>query len=159
MIRHQPGSIRLISLRHINIYNTALLCKSSTPNLTVKCILTFHTIHTMSSQKETEPHVQEESSPQCPDTPNVPYSHPNDDRRDEALDFLEKYKNAAALGLSRDAAFTRGLRKKIDFRVLPFLWLCYTLCFIDKVLLNVRESRCNEIPKSFTHTHTHTHFG
>jgi hypothetical protein len=60
-----------------------------------------------------------------------------DTRRDAALDFLGQYKNVASVELSKVAAFTRGLRRKIDWRLMPFLFVCYSLTFIDKVLLNV----------------------
>lgn len=62
----------------------------------------------------------------------------NDSRFDEALDFLKQHKNEAAVSLSRQASFTRALRRRVDLRVIPFLCCCYTLNFLDKVLLNVR---------------------
>lgn len=64
----------------------------------------------------------------------------NDSRFDQALDFLKQHKNDAAVSLSRQASFTRALRRRVDFRVIPFLCCCYTLNFLDKVLLNVRHS-------------------
>lgn len=64
----------------------------------------------------------------------------NDSRFDQALDFLKQHKNDAAVDLSRQASFTRALRRRVDFRVIPFLCCCYTLNFLDKVLLNVRHS-------------------
>lgn len=64
----------------------------------------------------------------------------NDSRFDQALDFLKQHKNDAAVDLSRQAEFTRALRRRVDFRVIPFLCCCYTLNFLDKVLLNVRHS-------------------
>lgn len=64
----------------------------------------------------------------------------NENRFDQALDFLKQHKNDAAVGLSRQASFTRALRRRVDFRVIPFLCCCYTLNFLDKVLLNVRHS-------------------
>jgi hypothetical protein len=63
----------------------------------------------------------------------------NDSRFDQALDFLKQHKNDAAVDLSRQASFTRALRRRVDFRVIPFLCCCYTLNFLDKVLLNVRH--------------------
>lgn len=63
----------------------------------------------------------------------------NDSRFDQALDFLKQHKNEAAVSLSRQASFTRALRRRVDFRVIPFLCCCYTLNFLDKVLLNVRH--------------------
>lgn len=66
-------------------------------------------------------------------------SSDNDSRFDQALDFLKQHKNDAAVSLSRQASFTRALRRRVDFRVIPFLCCCYTLNFLDKVLLNVRN--------------------
>lgn len=63
----------------------------------------------------------------------------NDSRIDQALDFLKQHKNEAAVTLSRQASFTRALRRRVDLRVIPFLCCCYTLNFLDKVLLNVRH--------------------
>lgn len=63
----------------------------------------------------------------------------SDSHVDQALDFLKQHKNEAAVSLSRQASFTRALRRRVDFRVIPFLCVCYTLNFLDKVLLNVRH--------------------
>lgn len=90
----------------------------------------------MLSDHKLEPCVEVETPPGLAVTPDTS-SH--NSLRDEALDFLEEHKNAAAVALSRNASFTRTLRKKIDFRIATVLWLAYTLCFIDKVLLNVRN--------------------
>lgn len=96
----------------------------------------------MLSDQKLGPHVEVENPPDLAITPDTS-SH--NSLRDEALDFLEEYKNAAAVTLSRNAAFTRALRKKIDFRIATVLWLAYTLCFIDKVLLNVRDNTPNTL--------------
>jgi hypothetical protein len=74
----------------------------------------------------------------------------DDNRRDQALDFLNEFKNDESVELSKVASFTKGLRKKIDWRLMPFLFLCYTLTFIDKVLLNVRRY-CTWITWAFGH--------
>ncbi|KAH8669005.1 major facilitator superfamily domain-containing protein [Xylariales sp. PMI_506] len=60
-----------------------------------------------------------------------------DSLRDEALNFLQQHKNEASLDLTHDRAFTKALRRKIDWRLTPFFWLCYTLNYVDKVLLNL----------------------
>ncbi|KAL2276307.1 hypothetical protein FJTKL_00992 [Diaporthe vaccinii] len=71
------------------------------------------------------------------DNDAVPTDGSDNDRRfDQALDFLKQHKNDAAVSLSRQASFTRALRRRVDFRVIPFLCCCYTLNFLDKVLLN-----------------------
>ena len=59
-------------------------------------------------------------------------------RRDGALDFLAQNKEAATVEVSRISGQTRRLRRKIDKRLIPFLCLCYTMNFLDKVLLNVQ---------------------
>lgn len=93
-------------------------------------------------------HTKEESiskeergvSPEIPSEKGSPSSFVTDDsRRDEALDFLNEFKNDESVELSKVASFTKGLRRKIDWRFMPFLFVCYTLTFIDKVLLNVRR--------------------
>lgn len=88
----------------------------------------------MMSDHKLEPHVEVETPPGLA---GIPDTSSHDSLRDEALDFLEEHKNAAAVSLSRNSAFTRALRKKIDFRIAAVLLLAYSLCFIDKVLLNV----------------------
>lgn len=98
----------------------------------------------MLSDDKLEPHVGVETPPSLAVTPDTS-SH--DSLRDEALDFLEEHKNEAAVTLSRNAAFTRALRKKIDFRIATVLWLAYTLCFIDKVLLNVSDTTPNTLSR------------
>ena len=37
----------------------------------------------------------------------------------------------------------RALRRRIDWRILPWAFLCYTMQFIDKVLINV--SSCSSL--------------
>ena len=34
---------------------------------------------------------------------------------------------------------SKALRRKIDWRIIPIMFCCYTMQFIDKVLLNVRR--------------------
>lgn len=36
------------------------------------------------------------------------------------------------------------VRRKIDWRIVPIMFLCYTMQFIDKVLLNVSQSARKE---------------
>lgn len=60
---------------------------------------------------------------------------------DTALDFLKARPNAANPTLYLDQAYTRRLRRKVDFIVMPFLMLCYVFTFIDKVMLHVRDDR------------------
>ncbi|KAL1966148.1 hypothetical protein VTN77DRAFT_4700 [Rasamsonia byssochlamydoides] len=54
------------------------------------------------------------------------------DRKDEAWDFLESHadvQNAENIDL-------KALRRKIDWNIVPLMFCCYTLQFIDKVIVN-----------------------
>ncbi|PNS16044.1 High-affinity nicotinic acid transporter [Sphaceloma murrayae] len=53
--------------------------------------------------------------------------------KDNALVFLEKHEGEVTEGAPNEL---RRLRRKVDYMVIPFLMFCYTLNFIDKVLLN-----------------------
>ncbi|KAF3013722.1 hypothetical protein E8E14_005767 [Neopestalotiopsis sp. 37M] len=57
-------------------------------------------------------------------------------RKDDALEFLDQHKGEAPAEYSSNSSLTRALRKRIDLRLMPFLCACYTLNFVDKVLLN-----------------------
>lgn len=55
---------------------------------------------------------------------------------DLAWKFLDQHRdNANGTGEYVDLA---ALRRRIDFRIVPLMFLCYTLQFLDKVILNVR---------------------
>ncbi len=62
-----------------------------------------------------------------------------DDASEGGLDQAWKYLDA-----HRDADDSAGpidltaLRRKIDWHIVPLMFLCYTLQFLDKVILNVR---------------------
>ncbi|TKX18891.1 MFS transporter-like protein 162 [Elsinoe australis] len=53
--------------------------------------------------------------------------------KDNALIFLEEHEGTTT---QADPHELRRLRRKVDYMVIPFLMFCYTLNFIDKVLLN-----------------------
>jgi len=52
---------------------------------------------------------------------------------DEAYDFL-KHHEATSHSERTD---TKRLRRKIDWHIVPLMFLCYAMSFLDKVLLNV----------------------
>lgn len=54
--------------------------------------------------------------------------------KDNALIFLEEHEGTTT---QADPHELPRLRRKVDYMVIPFLMFCYTLNFIDKVLLNV----------------------
>lgn len=55
---------------------------------------------------------------------------------DDAWKYLDGHRDAAAV----DAIDLTALRRRIDFRIVPLMFLCYTLQFLDKVILNVRTN-------------------
>lgn len=52
---------------------------------------------------------------------------------DAAWKYLDGHRETAAV----DAVDIDKLRRRIDFRIVPLMFLCYTLQFLDKVILNV----------------------
>jgi hypothetical protein len=60
-----------------------------------------------------------------------------DDSTDKAGDVDGAWK---FLNAHRDAAPSvdiKALRRKIDFHIVPLMFLCYTMQFLDKVIINV----------------------
>lgn len=57
------------------------------------------------------------------------------DRHDDAVMYLEEHSDAHA---NVDLV---ALRHKIDRRLLPYMFCCYVLQFLDKVMLNVSVVR------------------
>lgn len=54
---------------------------------------------------------------------------------DQAWEFLDKHRDAV---VQNDSVDIDALRRKIDFRIVPLMFACYTMQFLDKVILNVR---------------------
>jgi hypothetical protein len=59
---------------------------------------------------------------------------------DDAWKFLNEHRDAAGVA----AINIDSLRLKIDLHIVPLMFLCYTMQFLDKVILNV--SRSDMIP-------------
>ena len=53
---------------------------------------------------------------------------------DEAWKFLNEHRHAAEGDVATDLP---ALRRKIDWHIVPLMFCCYTLQFLDKVILNV----------------------
>lgn len=53
---------------------------------------------------------------------------------DAAWKYLENHRDAD----NKSQIDLAALRRRIDFRIVPLMFLCYTLQFLDKVILNVR---------------------
>lgn len=52
---------------------------------------------------------------------------------DDAWKFLNEHRDADGVA----AINIDSLRRKIDFHIVPLMFLCYTMQFLDKVILNV----------------------
>jgi hypothetical protein len=53
---------------------------------------------------------------------------------DAAWDFLKKHEHVDAA--SNDL---RLIRRKVDWHIVPLMFCCYTMQFLDKVILNVNS--------------------
>jgi hypothetical protein len=53
---------------------------------------------------------------------------------DQAWDYLETHGGTT---VSDEPYSLKALRRKIDWRIVPLMFCCYTMQFIDKVLINV----------------------
>ena len=86
------------------------------------------------------------------DSPSPPQSYLKDP--DQAYTFLENV--GAAHGGDLPSAGLASLRRKVDWRIVPLMFLCYTMQFIDKVSLNVSnvlfaQPTCSEVWMRETH--------
>lgn len=84
--------------------------------------------------------------------PKVTSNSDGFDRDDEAVRYLEGHGNVnpnVDLG---------ALRRKIDRRLMPYMFCCYILQFLDKVMLNVSCQILRRPPPPFISTGTWTHF-
>lgn len=55
------------------------------------------------------------------------------DNIDAAWTYLNKH-----AGIDSSTVDMRSLRRKIDWHIVPLMFCCYTMQFLDKVILNVR---------------------
>jgi hypothetical protein len=58
-----------------------------------------------------------------------------DDDLDEAFKYLHNHTDAESTGIDLAA-----LRRRIDWRIVPIMFACYVLQFVDKVVINVSSS-------------------
>lgn len=66
--------------------------------------------------------------------PNELNRHDSNSQLDDAWKFLNTIGNVEGANVA--AVNLAGLRRKIDCRILPAMFCCYTLQFLDKVILN-----------------------
>lgn len=74
---------------------------------------------------------------------------------DEAYWYVQRSNQQVGEGVGEgDAGEMRALRRKIDWWIVPIMFCCYTMQFIDKVSLNVSNlciARCCQIRLLSTH--------
>lgn len=57
--------------------------------------------------------------------------------RDEAWDFLRRYRTERIVDVGRQPSCLRRLRRRIDLHLMVFLFFAYLVTFLDKILFNV----------------------
>ena len=67
---------------------------------------------------------------------------------DTAWRFLDKHRDAHV------AVDITALRRKIDWHIVPLMFCCYTMQFLDKVILNVRPSPLQSHVGSFSYDYS-----
>jgi hypothetical protein len=61
---------------------------------------------------------------------------------DTAWKFLDAHRDA---GDPTEGIDMKALRRKIDWRIVPLMFLAYTLQFLDKVILNVSQQTVHNV--------------
>lgn len=56
------------------------------------------------------------------------------DNIDAAWTYLNKH-----AGINSNRVDMQSLRRKVDWHIVPLMFCCYTMQFLDKVILNVRH--------------------
>lgn len=69
--------------------------------------------------------------------PKTAREHVGVDHADGAVIYLEGH----AESTDGQGIDLRALRRKIDLRLMPFMFCCYILQFLDKVMLNVGPAK------------------
>jgi hypothetical protein len=74
-----------------------------------------------------------------PSPPASPMNASSDSKDlDLAFKYIQDAKQGADEGLAENVDL-KALRRKIDWRILPVMFLCYTMQFLDKVNINVSK--------------------
>lgn len=55
---------------------------------------------------------------------------------DDAWSYLNRHHDESANG---DTVDINALRRRVDWRIVPLMFGCYTMQFLDKVILNVSQ--------------------
>lgn len=60
----------------------------------------------------------------------------------QGKDIDKAYLFLAEHSVGDDSIDLKALRRKIDWRIVPIMFLCYVMQFVDKVMINVRLRQC-----------------
>lgn len=110
-----------------NIHPLDVLCTLNTttpPSLVAPTVAMLSSCHDHNSELSTGKTQEAIKTPED-SSPGV----------DQAWEFLNHHRDAATEYAPVDIA---ALRRRIDYRVVPLMFCCYTMQFLDKVILNVR---------------------
>jgi len=64
---------------------------------------------------------------------------------DTAWKFLDANRDVAEATASESEL--KALRRKIDWHIVPIMFCCYTMQFLDKVILNVSDPPCRSLTR------------
>ena len=94
----------------------------------------------MDSHLKSEPITEVKGDTSSRDTSSL-HAHPVTEKghgaRDQDLDQAYWYVQDSSNAVEATPTELRRLRRKIDWWIVPIMFLCYTMQFIDKVSLNV----------------------
>lgn len=98
----------------------------------------------MDSQSKSDPITDVKGDSSSRDTSSSHAHHPVAEKgygtHDQNLDQAYWYVQSSNTAVEATPAELRRLRRKIDWWIVPIMFACYTMQFIDKVSLNVRIS-------------------
>jgi len=69
---------------------------------------------------------------------NILSARNNDHDLDNAFNYIQNIDNP---DLDTESVDLRGLRRKIDWHILPIMFVCYVMQYMDKVSINVSLPR------------------
>lgn len=88
----------------------------------------------MSSSSLKEKDVEASASPAESETRHGEIRDISTKNADDALDFLQHEGTTAVRAMT--AQDEKTLRRKIDWMIMPLMWSCYCLQYLDKTLIN-----------------------
>jgi hypothetical protein len=93
----------------------------------------------------TEKEVAVGVSPSPPASPVAAHTKADDRDLDLAFKYIQDAKQNGGDEAAADNVDLKALRRKIDWHILPVMFLCYTMQFFDKVNINVSIPKINKL--------------